>query len=203
MKRLRLALMRHLPTDWNAQGRLQGHLDIPLSAESRGRVPALVARARELPLCTVWSSDLIRAVHTANPIALDQRLCLRTDPRLREFHMGALEGLRKDVARSRYPASWHSTKDPAFDCGDVGGDSRALVCYRVLEAVRDLFRRYADGEQSPMVAIVSHAGALRVLLQALDIDYRVTHGQWQIVHLSQDQLRGVNTPLPEELREPY
>lgn len=145
MKRIRLALFRHLPTDWNTQGRLQGHLDIPLSAESRGYVHALVARARELSLTAVWSSDLIRAVHTANPIAHDQRTSLRTDSRLREFHMGALEGLRKGTVRTRYPQLHHDTRDPGFDCTDVGGESRALVRYRMLEAMKDIFRRYAQG----------------------------------------------------------
>ena len=53
-----------------------------------------------------------------------------------------------------------------------------------------------------MVAVVSHAGAMHVLLQALDIPYRVTHGQWQVVQLSKNQLMSVGSTLPKNSGDP-
>ncbi len=84
-----LALVRHSPTDWNEQGLVQGHSDIPLGDTGR----ALAARWRlpaDLAGFTLVSSPLRRAVETARIIAGEPAI----EPRLIEMDWGAWEGRR-------------------------------------------------------------------------------------------------------------
>ncbi|HEU4550708.1 MAG TPA: histidine phosphatase family protein, partial [Rhizomicrobium sp.] len=88
---MKLALLRHGPTEWNAQGRIQGHTDIPLSNAGREKLAAL--RLPDTLLGSrVFSSPLLRARQTAQALDLADPLL---DARLMEQNWGQWEGLTR------------------------------------------------------------------------------------------------------------
>src|SRR5215467_11482476 len=88
-----LFLFRHGETDWNREGRLQGHTDTPLNATGLAQAEALAEQLRTHRLEAVVSSDLLRAQTTARIVAETIGLPLFTEPGLREVDVGAAEGL--------------------------------------------------------------------------------------------------------------
>ena len=87
-------LSRHGETDWNAEGRWQGHTDKPLNDNGRGQARALAESLRRTGLAGVVSSDLLRARETAEIVAAALGLTIDYfDPDLRERTIGVFEGL--------------------------------------------------------------------------------------------------------------
>ena len=94
MESTRLLLVRHGETAWNADGRLQGHLDIPLNDVGRAqarRLAAALADERE-PIDIIYSSDLARALQTAQAVADASRAPMIATSALREGDFGACQG---------------------------------------------------------------------------------------------------------------
>ena len=147
----RIAFLRHGPTDWNAQGRIQGHTDIGLSETGIARMAAL----RLPPLCDgarVYVSPLSRARHTARLLGLDDA---NTDARLMEQNWGAWEGLTRDDILSRHGADAFLRAGTAAAFRPGGGESTAELHDRVDDFLRDV----AQGEGDAVA--VAHLGVLR------------------------------------------
>ena len=133
-----ILLFRHGETEWNTQGRRQGHLDSPLT--ERGRLQA-AENARRLrrhrPLdgeVAVFSSPLGRARQTA--LIMVRELGLSDDviiyePRLKECSFGLWEGLTNAEIESRYPREWKSRSSDRWNVPAPSGESYADVHSRV------------------------------------------------------------------------
>lgn len=159
-----LILIRHGETQWNAQSRIQGHIDTSLSDAGLTQVRALVRGLRAEALAAVYTSDLARARETAQPLAHDKGLELRVDPRLRERGFGLFEGSTYEQAQRRWPteyAVW-ARRDPGHAL--PGGESTWQVRERVFEALAQIVARHAGSA----VAVVTHGGVL-------DVVYRAAH----------------------------
>jgi broad specificity phosphatase PhoE len=155
-----LILVRHGETIWNAEQRLQGQTDIPLSDVGRRQAHQLAARLAGETIDAVVSSDLQRAMDTAVIIAEPHRLTVRADPRLRQSHRGKWEGLTYAEIERLYPGSFHDTTPPE-------GESLESVHARVRSWLDDVRRDHAD----QTVLAVSHGHILRVVIAlALEID---------------------------------
>ncbi len=119
-----LFVFRHGQTDWNREGRLQGHIDTPLNATGLAQAEALADRLRVHRLDAVVSSDLARALTTGRIIAEVLGVPLVTDHGLRETSVGAAEGLLWEDAKTRFGAElterWYSDNDAAFPGGETG-----------------------------------------------------------------------------------
>jgi broad specificity phosphatase PhoE len=135
-------LVRHGQSTWNAERRLQGQQDPPLSELGRAQ-----ARALDLSGSVVLCSDLRRAVQTA---ALAGATRPHLDARLREQAWGELEGLALEAALARYPDFDYTDVDAAVP----GGESLRQVWDRL--ATLDL-SAYGDD-----VAVVTHGDTIRV-----------------------------------------
>jgi probable phosphoglycerate mutase len=153
-----LLLIRHGETDWNVEGRWQGHLDIPLNETGREQAKRLAHRLRGWPIRAVYSSDLQRAAATAAIIALPLQLQPVTDARWRERHGGAFQGLTRDEIRRDLPAAWQRLTRGIVE--PPGGETRVALRARIVPA----FRRMCSEHREEMVAVVSHGGALRILV---------------------------------------
>ena len=138
----RLLLVRHGETDWNADGRLQGQTDRPLSDFGRrqARRLALVLAAEDFE--AIYSSDLARARETAEIVGARLELPVRFDPDLREKDWGNWEGL---TALER-------------DSVEFVGESTEAHQERILRALRRISERHpGDGS----VLVVTHGGSIR------------------------------------------
>lgn len=144
-----LLVIRHGETDWNAEGRIQGHTDRPLSPAGR---TALVGV--RLPL--EWgggrclSSPLLRAVETARLLGLAPH----PDPRLIEMAWGEWEGQRLEDLRAELGAAMVENEARGLDFRPPGGESPRDVQTRL--------RPLLAGIDAPTI-VVTHKGVLRAL----------------------------------------
>lgn len=161
-----LLLVRHGETDWNADGRLQGHTDRPLNDYGRRQAQQLGEELDGEELEAIYSSDLARARETAEIVG--ERLGLPTvlDPDLREKDWGTWEGLTA-VERDRV---------------EFVGESTESHQERMLRALRRISERHpGDGH----VLVVTHGGSMRrVQTAALGLALPVVEncGRWLCVY---------------------
>jgi 2,3-bisphosphoglycerate-dependent phosphoglycerate mutase len=156
-----LFLFRHGQTDWNREGRLQGHTDTPLNATGLAQAQALAEELRPHRLDAVLSSNLSRALTTARIVAQALRLPLFSDAGLRETDVGAAEGLLWVDAKSRFGESltqrWFSEGDVAFPGGETGNATR----HRGLAALR----RFAAAQPHRRIGVSTHGAMVRQLMK--------------------------------------
>lgn len=150
----RLAVIRHGPTAWNAEKRLQGRADVPLSADGR----AAVATWR-LPFDAsgfAWmSSPLCRAVETAEILGARD---LVVEPRITETDWGAWEGRRLADLRQELGAAMTENEARGLDFQPMGGESPRQVQMRLRPWLGDVAAR------RDATLAVAHKGVIRALL---------------------------------------
>src|SRR5438876_6792690 len=98
-----LILARHGETDWNRDGRCQGHADPPLNERGREQALELAELLADEPIEAVYSSDLRRAHETARIVADRKGLDVIVDPQLRERDVGHWSGLTAAEIEERFP----------------------------------------------------------------------------------------------------
>ena len=150
---VKLVLWRHGRTAWNAERRFQGHSDVPLDetghAQAREAAPYLAA----MRPAAIFSSDLARAMETAEYLARLTGLPVQADKDLRERGGGAWEGLTDAEIRAGYPEAYATFIPPDGEPTDS-----------VAERAAGAFRRIADGLQGSgpgaLAVLVSHGAAI-------------------------------------------
>jgi 2,3-bisphosphoglycerate-dependent phosphoglycerate mutase/probable phosphoglycerate mutase len=160
----RLVLWRHGETDYNAAGRMQGHLDSALTPvgwnQARFAVPALARFSPDL----VIASDLRRATDTATVLTEAIGVPLRIDKRLRETHLGEWQGKTGAEVDAEYPgerARWRTDATWA----PPGGENRLDVAERAGEVVSDLLQ--AKSDVGDTVLLAAHGGLIIALTAGL------------------------------------
>ena len=148
---MRLALLRHGPTLWNAQGRIQGHTDIPLSDEGLAKMRRLLpppgfAQAR------AFSSPLLRARQTAEALGLADPVL---DARLMEQNWGRWEGLSRAQILARDGKDAFARAGLKLRFRPPGGESTQELHDRVGAFLKDAARENHDA------IAVTHMGVLR------------------------------------------
>ncbi|MBN8233261.1 histidine phosphatase family protein [Corallococcus macrosporus] len=154
-------LLRHGETEWNALGRLQGHLNSSLSREGLRQADALAARLTTLPFQALYSSDLDRAVQTASRIAARTGHDVQPDARLRERGLGILEGLTRAEAGERHPAVFSAYAEGHADYVVPEGESASQRLRLALHCLQELGTRHPEAR----VVVVTHGGVLSALLR--------------------------------------
>jgi probable phosphoglycerate mutase len=163
---VRVLLLRHGRTAWNAERRYQGQADPPLDEVGRRQAVEIAGLVAALEPQLLVSSDAIRARQTAEPIGAVTGLQVRVDPRLRERSLGHWEGLTRDEVAERYPdefADWLAGRDVSRR----GGESRNEVAARALAGFAEL------PEVTTAVLITHSATAMALCNALLGIDQQV------------------------------
>lgn len=152
----RFCLVRHGETDWNLQGRYQGQSGEGLNATGFLQAQTLAACLKPHTFASIYSSDLQRAVQTAEIIAKALGLTVQTDPRLREICLGDWEGKEFAAIQSTQRELWQQRlRDPAH-FRPPGGENVLEVAQRVHLALKDITTQYLDSN----VLVVSHGLAI-------------------------------------------
>ena len=162
----RLILLRHGQTDYNVGGRMQGHLDSVLTTVGHEQAATAAPVLAALRPDRVVSSDLQRAVDTADVVGTACGLPVKFDARLRETHLGDWQGRTVAEIDRDYPgaiATWRS--DPGW--APPGGESRVAVVARSRPVVDELDAEFADSEASSTVLLVAHGGLIAGLVTGL------------------------------------
>jgi probable phosphoglycerate mutase len=158
----KLVLIRHGETAWNAEHRIQGRLDIPLSPRGMLQSARLAECLANEPIEAVYSSGQSRAWLTAAPLAARLGLQIIAEPRLRERCFGIFEGLTLEEIAERHPAEFVKWRERDPEWRPDGGESGQQLIDRVMSAVNEIGARHAN----QTVALVSHGGVLDVIYRA-------------------------------------
>ncbi len=167
-------LIRHGETAWNAAGRVQGHADIPLSPAGIGQAFRLAERLKRsrVPFHTLFSSDLRRTQETAQPLAAALGQTVRTDPLLREIHVGRLAGLTREEIHARFPEFVQAVARDPWHTPRPGGESMAALADRV--------RRFLERLEPGRHLVVTHGGVIRAALREV---LGLTGNAWRRFHV--------------------
>jgi alpha-ribazole phosphatase len=171
-----LYLIRHGETEGAEIRRYKGTLDVPLSEKGMKQVervsefifkPAAVRQKEEdaLPgskpnLAAVYSSDLSRALKSAEIIARPHSLSPVTVPSLRERNFGLWEGMSFEEIKEKYPEEFKAWAGNPLEFNPVNGESTLEVRERVMDA----FEQIVQAHPGERVAIVAHGGVNRIIL---------------------------------------
>ena len=135
---------------------MQGHLDSPLTERGIKQAEEVAEHLVDLPIKAIYSSDLGRAMATAEAVARRTGLSIIPEPRVRERSLGIFQGLTEPEVTARYPAEWERflTRDPDYRM--PGGESSRDRVVRSSLALEELGARHG-GE---VVVLVTHGGIL-------------------------------------------
>jgi probable phosphoglycerate mutase len=158
---MRVLLCRHGETPWNAQGRYQGQMDIPLSDVGEGQARALGERLKDLPITRAVASPLSRAKRTAELALGDRAGMLNLHKGLMEIAHGEWEGKLAAEIRASDPARLEAWRDTPHLVQMPGGESMD----RVLERSWKAFAEVSAGlGAEDTLLIVAHDAVNRALL---------------------------------------
>lgn len=165
-----LLLIRHGETAWNADRRLQGHIDIALNAEGERQAAALGWALKDEGLHAVIASDLQRAKQTAQALlamrASPLRAGLPLDAGLRERCYGAFEGLRYQEIALRYPLEYAAWQARDVDAVPPSGERQGESFYQFYTRTMHAILRWARQHQGRKIALVAHGGVLECAYRA-------------------------------------
>ncbi len=161
-------LLRHGETEYNAQQRLLGRLDLSLNEKGRGQARRVVDFFRGVDLKAIYCSPLKRCLETAAPVAEAQSLEVEIMEGLMEVDMGEWDGRSiKELFEREGEAVGNWMRNPS-SVAIPGGESFDAARERVMAAIGEITSRNPGGEQ---VLVVSHGGPIRgVLCEALRMD---------------------------------
>lgn len=190
----RLALLRHGPTDWNRNGRLQGRTDRPLTQEARADLAALRLPA-PWSSAAIHASPLARARDTATILAGTPP---RIEPALTEMNWGAWEGQRGADLAADTASGFRDIEHWGWAFRPSGGESPAEVLARL--------RPWLAGLTADTLA-VTHIGVMRVLLawaHEWDFDgpapFRIKRNRLYLLDLGASRPRPLDPPVRLEAR---
>lgn len=184
---------RHGQTDYNAQRRLQGQVDIPLNTTGVDQAAAAAPVLAQVRPAAIISSDLLRARDTAMELGALTGVRVGTDERLRERNFGAWEGLNHEEMRAGWPEAFASWRDGGHP-QDIGAESRSALGQRVAQAATDASGAYGAGE---VVVLVSHGAAISAgIVTLLGEDAEHWHGVTGIGNCHWSVLRPNDSAIP-------
>ena len=199
---VRVLLLRHAKTGHNALGIIQGQLDTEVNLEGSTQIERLREKLQKkmMPkkyIRKIFTSDLRRCSETARGIMMKSTTTTTTTtkiietPKLRERHVGILQGCERKMAPIQFPEAWavfcesrtrndkggkndNEEKRRRLKCLGEGGESVDDVLVRVRECIEDAVRSVLDEDEEgdeesgdPTIAVVTHAGVLLLLREYL------------------------------------
>jgi len=155
----RVVIVRHGRTAWNAAGRAQGHADVELDGLGHAQASAVAPYLASLEPVALWTSDLARARQTCGYLEQATGLVARQDERLREFAVGARQGLTMPEFAERHPEEY-----AAWVRGDgshrvSGAEVAAEVHSRMVAALEDALAQLSAGQTG---VVVTHGACLKI-----------------------------------------
>jgi broad specificity phosphatase PhoE len=185
-----ILLARHGETDWNAEGRVQGHTDRPLNETGIEQAHALAEELAGERIDAVYASDLSRALDTARAVAEPRGLSVTPLIGLRERNFGTWEGMLDEEIRERFPEA---------DNGPWGDDETPKqLKERVVEALLQIAEEHPGGQ----VLVVSHGGPMRAILRLCGLPVeRIANAQVARIAVEDGAVRAIDSALRGRLHE--
>lgn len=192
---IRLALLRHGPTVWNREGRIQGRSDIPLDDAARADL-AKLRLPQPWPSAALWSSPLRRAADTARLLTMREP---QISPELIEMNWGEWEGQHGKVLIAEPGSGYRHIEDWGWNYRPPGGETPSEVAARLFPWLASL-----NGD----AVAVCHIGVMRVLLalaHGWDFDgpcpFAIKRNRLYLLTIDGDQLTAEPEPARLVARE--
>lgn len=200
-------LVRHGESQANADGRLAGQLDVPLTARGRDQALSAGLTLATQALALAFSSDLRRAEDTA-VLLLQERARLRREsppplqrvPALRERSVGDWA----EESRERLRADGRMPLLTSWSLAPPGGESQGQLAHRVIPALAEIEARALGLDGA--ILVVTHGGVIRVIqglvegMNREDIGFfGVNNGDPIHLHLSMNRFSSLCRALLTEL----
>jgi probable phosphoglycerate mutase len=156
----RLYLIRHGQSAGNAEGRFGGHGPTPLSELGREQAEKAAKVLAKEGINVIYTSDLLRAVQTAEPLAKLLGIPINSSEAFRERHVGVLEGLTFDESKRDFPKDYYALVNRKVHHVITEGESYRQLLRRSTAKLSEIVREH-EGER---IAIFSHTGAICFLI---------------------------------------
>jgi alpha-ribazole phosphatase len=170
----RLLLIRHGQTDYNLNRRYCGFSNPSLNASGVAQAKSLARQLKEFDITTVYSSDLSRAMQTAEILFPGHQI--KTTPNFREFNFGIFEGLNYAEITERYPKLYHNWLANPLNVSIPEGEKFADFRNRVDSELTSVI----SSNRNKTIALVTHSGTIRLILckvlrYALERFWEISH----------------------------
>lgn len=158
-------IARHGETEWNIEKRVQGHKDSPLTENGARQLKDLAAGLRSVHFDAIFSSDLLRARRTAEAVALERSIVVKTTQLLREHNYDIYEGKKVDDLRRELKEAFEEYER----LSDVdkfryrlipNGETDEEIAIRFITFLREVAVAY----ENKTVMVVSHGGIISAFL---------------------------------------
>ena len=171
----RIVLWRHGQTDWNIKNRFQGHSDIPLNDVGMYQAQHAARLLAGMKPTAIISSDLQRALTTAQALADLVHLPISTDPDLRETNGGLWEGRTGEENRADDWANFVRWIDGDNNPAGTTGERRTEVADRAVAAIQ---RALTKGGDNQLLIVATHGGTSRCVLGNL---LELPQSHWAVI----------------------
>ncbi|MEZ4666638.1 MAG: histidine phosphatase family protein [Anaerolineae bacterium] len=210
----RVIFIRPGETDWNRDLRFQGWVAVPLNEHGKRQVQRLANFIRNIGSSALYTSDLKRALETADILADKLGFTPFPDARLRERDIGSWQGLTQKEIEAWYPAEYQQFRAEPDTYRVPQGESRKEVRERMLKLFDDILMQ----DKGETIAVISHSTAINALLSniipnivfgSVDVSNtsvttikRDDQGVWQLVAADDvTHLEGMPSQKVQELEE--
>lgn len=157
---MRLALVRHGETYWNAVGKFQGHSPVELNEKGISQARRVAKAIVQKSPIALYSSSLRRALMTATEISREVALPITPLDGMMEANLGEMEGITGEELRTRYPETHASWQHDPSKLSFPGGESMRQLRDRAWRAFGLIEKAYPEG----LVVVVSHSFTIRAIL---------------------------------------
>ena len=155
----RILLVRHGPSQGNAEGRFGGHTATPLSKRGHRQAERAASALASEKITAIYSSDLLRAVETAEPLAQLTGLEIKRTTAFRERGVGVLEGLTFEEAAAAHPEQYAALIRRDFEHVILGGESYRQMLDRASAKMDQAIKQHRGGR----ICVFSHTGTICIL----------------------------------------
>lgn len=152
-------LIRHGQSEGNAERRFGGHTATPLSPRGRKQANATAEALKKDALTAIYSSDLARAIETAQPLSTLTGLPINTTEAFRERSVGVMEGLTFEAAAQKHPDEYAALLRRDFEQVLTGGESYRQLLDRARHKLDEVIAKHRGGR----IAVFSHTGTICIL----------------------------------------
>ena len=163
MSATKFTIVRHGETEWNKTLQLQGHKDSPLTKKGIAQAELLAETIKSRKFDNLITSDLGRAIHTAQIINKNLKLSIIIDRNLRERAFGIMEGLTREEVKAKYKDAFEGYTNRVSSYEIPDGESLVEFNKRVIEAFQQIARNY----KGKSILMVAHGGILDCLIRKI------------------------------------
>ncbi|WP_371803019.1 histidine phosphatase family protein [Candidatus Lokiarchaeum ossiferum] len=156
---MNIYLIRHGETDWNKQGKIQGHMDIALNQKGRLQAKILASKFKNIKIDRIYTSDLLRASQTAEIINKTTKSLLIADERLRERNYGVWQNYSWSEVHSQNPNLKEEWRTNPVHSKPPKGESIHDLYNRITRFLSELI---SDAKNN--ILIVAHNSPLKILI---------------------------------------